>query len=63
MRLSTHRLCIRHILIATNKRLTNHTDEPDQELIQRRRVLPNDQGHGFEVVLEEDARDALAVFE
>jgi hypothetical protein len=43
--------------------LTNDSDQPYEELIQRCRPFSDGQGHPFQVVLEEDARYAVAMLE
>lgn len=40
---------------AVQNRLTNHTNEPNQELIKSRGAFTDGDRHGFQLVLEKDA--------
>lgn len=43
------------------RKLTDYANQTNQELIERRRSFPDRDGHGLQVVLEEDSRDSLAM--
>lgn len=59
---SKHRLYHQPLALMIVKR-TDHTNKTDQELVQRRRPLADHKRHGFDVILEEDSRNTVAVLE